>query len=540
MRTLCIGGGPAGLYTALLLKKARPGATRCAWSSATGPHDTFGWGVVFSDQTLGNLERADAATARAIGGAFNHWDDIEVHVAGPHRALRRPRVLRHRPAPAARHPAAPLHGRSAWSSRSKRTSPTTRRARARFDADVVVAADGINSRIRTRYADDVRARRRRCATAVSCGWARASASPRSRSRSRRRRTAGSRRTRTATTATRRRSSSRRPRRAWQARRASTAMSQEEGIAFCERLFARYLDGHAADVECGAPARLGDLDPLPARGLPPLGALARRRRPAHAGRADRRRRAQRALLGRLGHQARARGRDRARRCARRGGRRRARDGLASALAGYESAPRRGGAEDPERGAQLHRMVRARGALRRPAAASSSPTACSRAASASRTRTCACAIAAFVAGLERWFAERAGRGPTRRVPPMFTPFRCAASRCTTASSSRRWRSTRASTARPTTTTSCTSAAARTAARALVFTEMVCVARRRAHQPGLRRPVPRRASRRVDAHRRLRARAHAGEDRPAARPRGTEGFDAARLGGRRRAAARRATGR
>ena len=46
------------------------------------PYDTFGWGVVFSDQTLGNLQAADPQTAAEILGAFNHWDDIEVHIQG--------------------------------------------------------------------------------------------------------------------------------------------------------------------------------------------------------------------------------------------------------------------------------------------------------------------------------------------------------------------------------------------------------------------------------------------------------------------------
>ena len=46
------------------------------------PYDTFGWGVVFSDQTLGNLQAADPPTAAEILGAFNHWDDIEVNIRG--------------------------------------------------------------------------------------------------------------------------------------------------------------------------------------------------------------------------------------------------------------------------------------------------------------------------------------------------------------------------------------------------------------------------------------------------------------------------
>ena len=81
MRILCLGGGPAGLYTALLMKKADPRrVVRVVERNRAG--DTFGWGVVFSDQTLGNLEAADAETAREIVGSFNRWDDIDVHFKG--------------------------------------------------------------------------------------------------------------------------------------------------------------------------------------------------------------------------------------------------------------------------------------------------------------------------------------------------------------------------------------------------------------------------------------------------------------------------
>ena len=81
MRILCIGGGPAGLYFALLMKLQDP-SNVIRVAERNRPFDTFGWGVVFSDQTLGNLRLADPVTAAQIGDAFNHWDDIDVHFRG--------------------------------------------------------------------------------------------------------------------------------------------------------------------------------------------------------------------------------------------------------------------------------------------------------------------------------------------------------------------------------------------------------------------------------------------------------------------------
>eukprot|EP01034_Spumella_vulgaris_P007772 gene7772-9905_t len=81
MNILCIGGGPAGLYFALLMKQRNPGH-RVVVVERNRPFDTFGWGVVLSDQTLGNLRTADPVSARLIGDAFNHWDDIEVFFKG--------------------------------------------------------------------------------------------------------------------------------------------------------------------------------------------------------------------------------------------------------------------------------------------------------------------------------------------------------------------------------------------------------------------------------------------------------------------------
>jgi anthraniloyl-CoA monooxygenase len=78
MRVACVGGGPAGLYLGILLKKANP-EHEVEIFERNAPGDTFGFGVVFSDATLGNLERADPESYRAITSAFAHWDDIEIH-----------------------------------------------------------------------------------------------------------------------------------------------------------------------------------------------------------------------------------------------------------------------------------------------------------------------------------------------------------------------------------------------------------------------------------------------------------------------------
>ncbi|HEX6631576.1 MAG TPA: FAD-dependent monooxygenase, partial [Gemmatimonadaceae bacterium] len=81
MKVAIVGGGPAGLYTALLLKRASP-AHQVTVLERNRPADTFGWGVVFSDQTLDNFRAADEPTWRAITEHFAHWDDIDVVVGG--------------------------------------------------------------------------------------------------------------------------------------------------------------------------------------------------------------------------------------------------------------------------------------------------------------------------------------------------------------------------------------------------------------------------------------------------------------------------
>jgi anthraniloyl-CoA monooxygenase len=80
-RIVCMGGGPAGLYTAILFKKAMPKASVEVFERNRA-EDTFGWGVVFSDKTLGNFLEADAPSHARVADEFYHWDDINVHFKG--------------------------------------------------------------------------------------------------------------------------------------------------------------------------------------------------------------------------------------------------------------------------------------------------------------------------------------------------------------------------------------------------------------------------------------------------------------------------
>jgi anthraniloyl-CoA monooxygenase len=146
MKIVIIGGGPGGLYFALLMKKRFPDYDVTV-HERNRADDTFGFGVVFSDETLDNLMDYDAESYTAITREFSYWDEIDFHF---HREVVR----------------STGHG---FCGTERRTLLMVLQARCRdlgvklkfsseisvldqfADADLIVAADGINSFIRTRY-----------------------------------------------------------------------------------------------------------------------------------------------------------------------------------------------------------------------------------------------------------------------------------------------------------------------------------------------------------------------------------------------------
>ncbi|WP_227268791.1 bifunctional salicylyl-CoA 5-hydroxylase/oxidoreductase [Roseobacter weihaiensis] len=81
MRIACLGGGPAGLYFAISTKLRTPDAEVVVFER-NKPDDTFGWGVVLSDETLDNLQQNDPVSAKHIRDSFAYWDDIALHYRG--------------------------------------------------------------------------------------------------------------------------------------------------------------------------------------------------------------------------------------------------------------------------------------------------------------------------------------------------------------------------------------------------------------------------------------------------------------------------
>jgi anthraniloyl-CoA monooxygenase len=148
MNIVCIGGGPAGLYFGLLMKKL-DAAHRVRVIERNKPYDTFGWGVVFSDATMENMRRCDAPTADAISEAFNHWDDIELLFK-----RRRIRSGGHGFVGIGRKKLLNILQARCEELGVELVFETEAASDEHYpDADLVIASDGINSRIRSKYAD---------------------------------------------------------------------------------------------------------------------------------------------------------------------------------------------------------------------------------------------------------------------------------------------------------------------------------------------------------------------------------------------------
>ena len=239
MKIVCIGGGPAGLYFGLLMKKQNP-ANEIFVIERNRAFDTFGWGVVFSDQTLGNLVNADEQTARTILQSFNHWDNIDVHfkgrtvTSGGHGfcGIGRKRLLN-----ILQERCVELGVELVFET----DVGDDQEVAAQYDADLVIACDGLNSRVRTRYEStyqpDIDTRKCRFVwlgtkklfpaftfafEQTEHGWFQAHAYQYDGD--------------TATFIVEA------PEEVW-LKAGLDQMSQEDGIAYCEKLFAKYLDGN---------------------------------------------------------------------------------------------------------------------------------------------------------------------------------------------------------------------------------------------------------------------------------------------------------
>ena len=164
MRIAVIGAGPGGLYFAALVGQLGAGHEVDVWER-NAPDDTFGFGVVFSDETLGGIEHADPAVFAAMQREFARWDDIDVHFGGrtltsgghAFAALGRRRllgILQDRCADAQVSGSDGTGGATRVNFRTE--APDVTRLMAEYD--LVVACDGANSATRTRFADDFGAR----------------------------------------------------------------------------------------------------------------------------------------------------------------------------------------------------------------------------------------------------------------------------------------------------------------------------------------------------------------------------------------------
>ena len=147
MNIASLGGGPAGLYFAILMKKAHPDA-RITVYERNKSDDTFGWGVVFSDETLSNFEAADRETYAAIRREFAYWGDIETYFGGTcvrstghgFCGMSRKKLLQI------------FHARCRELGVELQFQHEIKDDAELGGADLILAADGLNSVVRTKYA----------------------------------------------------------------------------------------------------------------------------------------------------------------------------------------------------------------------------------------------------------------------------------------------------------------------------------------------------------------------------------------------------
>jgi anthraniloyl-CoA monooxygenase len=152
VRIAVVGGGPGGLYFSALTKRLHPDTEITVWEQ-NAADDVFGFGVVFSDETLGGIEHADEVVYQHMQSEFAHWDDIDVHVRGDvitsgghsFAAMSRQRLLQI------------LQERCADLGVTMHFStPAPDVADLAADYDLVIGSDGLNSRVRERYAETFR------------------------------------------------------------------------------------------------------------------------------------------------------------------------------------------------------------------------------------------------------------------------------------------------------------------------------------------------------------------------------------------------
>ncbi|MEN8944909.1 MAG: FAD-dependent monooxygenase, partial [Candidatus Nanopelagicales bacterium] len=150
MKIAVVGAGPGGLYFSSLIKQIDPQADITVWER-NAPDDTFGFGVVFSDQTLSGIKASDQSVFEDMGKSFAYWGDVDVDIDGSNfaiggngfAAMSRKELL-HVLQRRAKDHGVPVHFNT--------EAPPVSELMANYD--LVLASDGINSAIRSEFESD--------------------------------------------------------------------------------------------------------------------------------------------------------------------------------------------------------------------------------------------------------------------------------------------------------------------------------------------------------------------------------------------------